>query len=103
MGAGEKTDRRKRLRRESDSILEQAVTLAVRLRLLGFSHHAVVFELCRHHGYDKAEATRIARAAARDVPSAAPSSEGIEAEVEATAAVVIAELAACVAALEAKV
>jgi hypothetical protein len=102
MGEGVSTDIRARLRRESGGVFEQAVTLAAELRRLGFSHHAVVFELCHHHGYEKAEATRLVRlAAARDVPCDALSSEGIEAVVEATAAVLIAELAACVEAVAA--
>jgi hypothetical protein len=56
-----------RLRLDSGARFEEAVSLAIELRELGFSQHAIEFELCRYHGYAKAAATRIVRtAAARD-------------------------------------
>ncbi len=92
-----------RLRAESGAAFEQAVTLALELRRLGFSHHTVVFELCRHHGYEKDAATRIVRiAAARDFPPDPSPAGHTEPAVDVTAAQVIAELAACVDAIEAR-
>jgi hypothetical protein len=53
---------------------EHATTLAIELRLMEFSPHAVAFELNRYHGFTPAEAARIVReAAARDdQPNHAP-------------------------------
>jgi hypothetical protein len=96
-------DIRTRLRAESGAALEQAVTLALELRRLGFSHRTVVFELCRHHGYEKGAATRVVRiAAVRDFPPDPSPAGHTEPAVDMTAAVMIAELAACVEAIEAK-
>ena len=102
MGEPVTIDIRTRLRAESGAAFEPAVTLALELRRLGFSHRTVVFELCRHQDYDNAAATHIVRiATARDfLPDPSPA-ERIEPAVDVTAAQVIAELAACVAAVDA--
>jgi hypothetical protein len=49
---------------------EQAVSLAVELRLMEFSPHTVVFELRRFHGFTEVEAVGIVREAAAREPSA---------------------------------
>ena len=102
MGEPAPIDIRARLRAESGVASEQAVTLALELRRLGFSQRTVVFELCRHHGFDKDAATRIVRiAAVRDFPPDPAPAGRTEAAVDVTAAEVIAELAAYVAAVDA--